>query len=140
MKLGKILLTLIILTLSAGLAHAEPSVKRNDNTFVIKEGVTDQILSQIKSEMGEVKAEKLGFYIEKITNDDLAKLCAAYPQTVGLTIEKSDGLTSIAPVAGLKGLRGIKMHETAVVDLSPLAGRKWKKFSLAAILALTLNG
>ncbi|MCL2123815.1 MAG: hypothetical protein FWH34_06950, partial [Desulfovibrionaceae bacterium] len=52
-----------------------------------------------------------------------AKLCAAYPNMVSVSILPSAGVTSLAPLAGLKGLQSIKLHGGAkVTDLTPLAG------------------
>lgn len=123
MKWFTILLAVMVVSLTCGVAQAAPSVKRNNNSFAIVEGVNDEILAQIKAEMGEVDQKKLGFALKTITDADLAKLCAAYPGMDGLTIEASKELTSIAPVAGLKGLRGIKLSgNNKVADFTPLAG------------------
>ena len=122
MRLGKILLMVMLLSFVSSTVYAAPTVKRTKNTFAIEEAVNDDILGTIKAEMGQVDQQYLSFALKKITNDDLAKLCAAYPGIDGLTIENSKDLTSIAPVAGLKGLRGIKLGDTKVADLSPLAG------------------
>ena len=122
MRLGKILLIVMLLSFVSSTVYAAPTVKRSKDVFIIEEAVNDDILAKIKAEMGQVDQQYLSFALKKITNDDLAKLCAAYPGIDGLTIENSKDLTSIAPVAGLKGLRGIKLGDTKVADLSPLAG------------------
>jgi internalin A len=103
------------------MAFAAPSVKRNKDTFEISEGVNDEILTQIKAEMGEVDAAKLGFRLRKSKEEDLAALCKAYPNMVSINIGDKE-ITSIAPLAGLKGLQSITMSGTMVEDLTPLAG------------------
>jgi internalin A len=122
MKLWKALLTVMVLSLACGAAFAEPSVKRSGNSFTVVEAVNDEILSQIKAEMGQVKQEQLGFRLEGIKDEDLAKLCAAYPHTVTLSIA-SDKITSIAPVAGLKGLTRLSVQNISgtLTDPTPIA-------------------
>ncbi|MDL2207637.1 hypothetical protein LJB82_02825 [Desulfovibrio sp. OttesenSCG-928-M16] len=125
MKWWKIFLAVMVLSLACGTAFAAPSVKLSYSTFTITEGVNDDILAQVKAEMGKVQhAEQLGFVLRKITNDDLAKLCAAYPEMRALTIDDSKELTSIAPVAGLKGLRYMALRGffNKIADATPLAG------------------
>ena len=102
---------------------AAPTLKLTRNTFEIAEAVDADILAQIKAGIGKVDQGKLGFSLSKIKDDDLAALCAAYPATTDLSIRDSAGLTSIAPVAGLKGLTSMRLEGShKVADLTPLAG------------------
>jgi len=78
-KIFCIVSVIIAVCLVANAAFAVPSVKRSNNTFTIEEAVNDDILAQIKAEIGKVDQAKLGFILKKIANDDLARLCAAYP-------------------------------------------------------------
>ena len=71
--------------------------------------------------MGKADQAKLGFKLSKINDEYLAKLCKAYSDMVNIYIP-SDGVTSLAPVAGLKGLQSITLNPTKVADLTPLAG------------------
>jgi Leucine-rich repeat (LRR) protein len=125
MKLRKIILVVLaalILSAFTVAAYAAPSMKRDKDTFEINEGVSDEILSQVKAEMGQVDQSKLRFILKKITNEDLAKLCAAFPDTVIISIQNSMNLSSLAPVAGLKGLQNMQLMANRVKDAAPLAG------------------
>ena len=121
---GKSLLfSLCAVGLMASPLLAAPQVELNGSTFAISEGVDDSVLSQIKADMGSVEdASKLEFALSEVKNEDLAKICAAYPDMYALSIEDSEALTSIAPVAGLKKLRQISLSLEKVADFSPLAG------------------
>lgn len=127
--------TLFCLTLShACNVLADPSVKLNRNTFEIAEAVNDAILAQVKVDIGKTTPSKLGFSLSKIKDDDLAALCSAYPGMVELSIRNSAELTSLAPLAGLKGLSSMKLEGgNKVADLTPLAG-------LTAMQSLELSG
>ncbi|MDL2209494.1 hypothetical protein LJC26_01655 [Desulfovibrio sp. OttesenSCG-928-O18] len=123
MKWWKILTAVMVLSLACAPANAEPSVERKKNIFTIAEGVNDDILAQVKAEMGQVNQQELGFVLEEIADGDLTKLCAAYPGMYALTIKDSEELSSLAPVAGLKSLRKIMLQgENMVADFTPLAG------------------
>lgn len=103
-------------------AWAEPTVKHSGNSIAVIDGLTDEGLAQVKEALGKVDQSKLNFALKNITDDDLARLCAVVPQMDGINIEKGDKLTSIAPLAKVKGLRGFKMEAKGVADLTPLAG------------------
>ena len=123
MQLWKIFLAAAALSLACGAAHAAPAVKLSKNTFEIVEAVNDDILAQVKTLMDKVDQGQLGFSLNKITDADLAKICAAYPKMASITILPSPGVTSLAPLAGLTGLQSIKLYAGAkVADLTPLAG------------------
>ena len=107
---------------AAGAACAEPSVSLSGSRFTVDEGFTDAVASKIKEDMGKVDQKNLKFYLKKFKNDDLAKLCSAYPEIRVLEIRNSSELTSIAPVAGLKNLVEIQIDADGVKDLTPLAG------------------
>lgn len=133
MKWTAIILSLALMCFSAAPAQAEPSVKRNGNTFVISEGVTDDVLAQVKAELAQADKKKLAFKLEKITDEDLGRLCAAHPDMLALAISKSEGVSSITPAAKLGSLRSIKLNGTKVADLTPLSG-------LTGLEALDLTG
>ncbi len=122
MKWKSLLLTTLVLGIAVGAVNAEPAVKRSNNSFTIVDGVTDAILDQIKGEMDKVDRKKLSFAVKNFKDEDLAKLCAAYPDMDALNIESSKALTSIAPMASLKSFRGFRMSADQVRDLTPLAG------------------
>ena len=121
MKWWKILSAAAVFSLATSAAFAAPSVKLSRDTFDIAEAVNDEILAQVKADVDKVDQAKLGFKLSKIKDEDLARLCEAYPNIVNLQIS-GDGVTSLAPVAGLKGLQGLNLSGTMVVDLLPLAG------------------
>ena len=101
---------------------AAPQAKLNGSNFVIAEGVDDNVLSQIKADMGKVKSPaELGFALSKVKDEDLARLCQAYPDMHALSVTGSKELTSLAPLAGLKKLEALGL-DVGVADLSPLAG------------------
>ncbi|MBQ4133114.1 MAG: hypothetical protein IJD04_05200 [Desulfovibrionaceae bacterium] len=102
-------------------ALADPSVELYDSTFTIEEGVNDAIISQIKEEQSNVEnMEELGFVLEEINNDDLAKICSLYPNMVELEVS-AEAVTDISPVAKLTKLKKIDM-EVEAADFSPLKG------------------
>jgi len=113
---------LIGLSLFAGVAYAAPSVEieKSRNRVTIKESVTVEILAQIKKEIED--ASEILFVLDKIeSNEDLVKICEAFPAMQGLDISQPKELTSIAPVAKLKGLTRISMYGGTVADFSPLS-------------------
>ena len=114
---------LIGISLCAGIANAAPSVKISDkkDNVTIQEAVTNEILEEIKKGVDETK--DLVFKLEKIdSNEDLAKLCEAFPNMKQLNIDRAKGMTSIAPVAKLKDLTRFRLSGVAApVDLTPLS-------------------
>ena len=83
---------LLILCLGGQMAWAAPSVKRSGSTFTITEGATEEVMAAIAKDIEQTKSEFLEFKLEKFTqNEDLAKICAAYPEMVSLQIKKSHG-------------------------------------------------
>ena len=120
---GKSLLfSLCVVGLMATPLLAAPQAKLNGSNFVIAEGVDDNVLNQIKTDMGKVKSPaELGFALSKVKDEDLARLCQAYPDMHALSVTGSKELTSLAPLAGLKKLEALGL-DVGVADLSPLAG------------------
>ena len=113
---------LLILCLGGQMAWAAPSVKRSGSTFTITEGVTEEVMAAIAKDIGQTKAEFLEFKLEKFTqNDDLAKICAAYPEMAILQIKSSQGITSIEPVGALSKLNKVVFSDVGVQDFSPLS-------------------
>ncbi|MCR5257410.1 MAG: hypothetical protein K6E40_04565 [Desulfovibrio sp.] len=118
-----ILFSLCAMGLMASPLLAAPQAELDGSCFSISEGVDDSVLSQIKADMGKVEdASQLAFALSEVKNEDLAKLCKAFPDMYGLSIEDSEELTSIAPVAGLKKLKRFSLSLDGVADFSPLAG------------------
>lgn len=114
---GKIIsMAFIALGLMLGLANAAPSVKVSGSNVQIKEGVPDEAVAQLKSvkDGATVKAEK-------IADADLEKICSAMPNMMKLEVTESKALTSIAPIAGLSHLKGLKISAEQVKDFTPLA-------------------
>ena len=115
-----------------GIAYSQPSVKISNNRITIQEGVNDAILKEIKSGIGTAK--DLVFNLQKINgNEDLAKICAAYPDMKELDIDGPKTLTSIAPVAKLKNLTRFRLNGGTVEDFSPLS-------NLTTITNLRIDG
>jgi len=121
MKWNLILAGTLTGCLLASPALAEPSVELDDSTFSITEAVNDQVLAQIRAEMGKVenKAE-LAFELEDISNEDLAKICGLYPQMVSLNVD-SEKVTDLSPLARLTKLTELQLDVKAA-DFSPLKG------------------
>ena len=112
---------LIGLLFSAGSMQAQPSVKIDKGRVTIKEGVTNDIMTEIKKAVGDQK--DLDFTLEKIkSNDDIAKVCTAYPEMKSLDIRAEKEVNSIAPVAKLKSITKFRMSGGSVTDLKPLSG------------------
>ena len=107
--------------LFASAAMADPSVKLSGNTFTIEESLTDDIAAEIKKQESNVKdMGKLAFTLEKIKNEDLAKICSLYPDMNALKV-KSKEVTDLAPVAKLGKLNTLEL-DVNTSDFSPLAG------------------
>ena len=122
MKRGVVLpiLCCLLLSLGAVMAHAAPSVKISGTKVVVPEGVTDAIMEEIKKGVGEAK--DLEFDLRNIdSNEDLAKICAAYPGMKTLTVFGRQNLTSVAPVAALKQLQTLDLSASSAADFSPLS-------------------
>ena len=112
---------LLILCLGGQMAWAAPSVKRSGSTFTITEGATEEVMAAIAKDIEQTKSEFLEFKLEKFTqNEDLAKICAAYPEMVSLQIKKSHGITSIEPLGALSKLNKVAFSDVGVQDFSPL--------------------
>jgi len=111
------------ISLCAGATYAgESSVKISDrkDNVAITGGVTAEILAEIKKEVGETKG--LVFRLQKPdSNEDLAKICEAFPDMKELSIDGPVELTSIAPVAKLKDLTRFYLSGGTVADFSPLS-------------------
>ena len=119
MQYKKFLFTAFVLTLIAGQAYAAPSVRSSgSNGMTVTEGVTDEILSQLKT----VEQSKLKLVLKKIGNEDLARICSAFPQLTELKIEDSQELTSLVPVVSLSQLCKLEIDAKKVRDFTPLAG------------------
>ena len=117
-----LLLSCCLAMLVPGWAFAAPSARQSGDGFMIKEGVTDEIMAQIAAEKGKIKSNHLIFRMEKVTDADVQKICAAYPDMTGIMIEKSKAVTTLAPLAALKKLQRVKLDDLTASDLSPLAG------------------
>ena len=117
-----LLLSLCAMGLMATPLLAAPQARLNGNNFTVSEGVDDSVLAQIKADMGKVKnPAQLGFVLTKVKDEDLARICQAYPDMHALNVSSSKELTNVAPVAGLKKLEALGL-DCSVADLSPLAG------------------
>ncbi len=102
--------------------QAAPSVKLSGSQFTVNEAVTPDIIAQIKADEGKVRdMSKLSFRLNKIGNEDLKTICALYPQMNALDVNDSaKSLTDVAPVAGLKNLRKLRL-QVAAPDLTPVS-------------------
>ncbi|MCL2768302.1 MAG: hypothetical protein FWE49_06225, partial [Synergistaceae bacterium] len=116
------LICLIGISLCAGIAHAAPSVRISDkkDRVTIQESVTAEILAQVKKEVAEGGAGVV-FVLQKINEADLATICEAFPGMKELEIDGPTTLTSIAPVAKVKGPARFTLKGGTVTDFSPLS-------------------
>ena len=147
-------------TLAVGLtvcaAYAAPSVKLSGSQFTVQEGVTDEIAAQIAADKSKIKdMSKLAFELRKVGNEDLAKICAAYPDLATLRISDSKSITDLKPLAALKKMTRLEISQVAASDFSPLAdltqltsvsvsadamtNLDWMK-NLTALNSVTING
>ena len=125
-----ILCALLAVGLSVSAAYAEPSVKRSGSSITVNESLTDDGISQAKEFAGKIKTPT--FKLVNIKDADLVKFCQAFPDATKISIEGNEGgLTSIAPVAGLKNLTSFEMEADSVADLSPLANLKLTKLDIS---------
>ncbi len=107
--------------LLASPAPAEPFVELDGSTFTVNEAVNDQILAQIRADMGKLENKsELAFKLEDISNEDLAKICALYPRMIGLDVI-SDKVTDLSPLAKVTDLMELHL-EVKAADFSPLKG------------------
>ena len=107
-----------IALLAPGVLSAAPTAKLSGDGFTIKEGVTYEILAQINAEKGKIKSGHLAFRLEAVNNEDLKKLCSAFPGMTGLVIQKSKEVTTLAPIAELKELRLFQIENIAATDVA----------------------
>lgn len=129
MSMKTILCAMLAVGLSVSAAYAEPSVKRSGSSITVKEALTDDGISQAKEFAGKIKTPT--FKLVNIKDADLVKFCQAFPDATKISIEGNEGgLTSIAPVAGLKNLTSFEMEADSVADLSPLANLKLTKLDV----------
>ena len=113
---------LIGISLCAGAAYAAPGVKISDkkDRVTIGSAVTAEMLAEIKQGVGDAK--DLKFTFERTGSDeDFAKICAAFPGITELNLDGPQALTTIAPVAQLKGLTRFALSGGIVSDFSPLS-------------------
>jgi len=102
-------------------AHAsDPSIRLSErNTRVtIQHGLTDEILAEAKEAVGDGAGVR--FTLQRMSAEDIAKVCEAFPAMSGLDIERPEDLTSIPFVAKLTNLTRLEMS-APVADLSPLS-------------------
>ena len=104
------------LSLIAGGAMAAPSVKVGTLT-VIKEGIDAAVEGQLKGASNLAK-----FQLEKGTDEDLAKLCALFPNMKELQIKSGAKITNLAPLAALKSLTRLEVRDSSATDMTPLSG------------------
>ena len=111
---------LIATGLFASAAFAAPSVKVADGRVTIQEAVTDEIVAEAKKGLGDSKNIDISF--SKFgTNEDLAKICAAFPNMKGLTIDGPKDLTDITPLANMKDLASLIIRGGNVANFGPLS-------------------
>jgi len=111
---------LIGISIYVSAAHAAPNIDiaRSKDRITIKEGVTDEILAQAKEAVGD--GEGVRFSLDRMSAEDIAKICEAFPTMSGLDIGMAMDLTSIAFVAKLTNLTRFEMS-APVADFSPLS-------------------
>lgn len=119
-KLHRITLCCFIgLFLSCNALYAEPRVKISSTAVTLSEGITDAMLDEIAKAQFEGEPS---FSLRDVHSpEDMAKLCAAFPQMTALEIS-SDELSSIEPLAALKNLTSLEISADSLKDFSPLAG------------------
>ena len=122
---GRIVRTAILaigifcIALQAG--YAQPAIKIANKQITITEGVTADMIAEIK----KVSADGDGYTIslQKIkSNDDIAKICNAFPNVSALIIRAEKEITSIAPVAKLKSVTNFQLYGSSVTDYMPISG------------------
>lgn len=120
-----LLCCLLVISLGVGMANASPELEVDGSDITIDGGVTDAMLAEIK----KVNIGEANFSLKNI-NDvaDLEKLCGAFSDITSLDVEGGGGLTSIAPMAGLKKLSSTTIEAHSVADFSPLSGLTELKF------------
>ena len=121
-KLFAAVAPLSVFLLATGV-QAAPSVRLSGSMFQVKEALNDEIAAQIKADLGKVRdMNRLGFDLSKVANEDVAKICSLYPDMTELRISDSKkSVTDVAPIAGLKKLKKLKL-QVAAPDLSPVSG------------------
>jgi len=110
------------ISLVAGVANAAPGFKISDkkDSVTIQEAATPEFITEIKKVVGDGK--DVEFRLEKTdSNDDLARVCDAFPNMNGLNIDQPKTLTSIAPVSKLKSITRFTLNYAKVSDFSPLS-------------------
>ena len=115
-----ICLFVLTILLTTGPVQAEPKYKFN-SAFgsTMTEGVTDEFLAKAREE-GLLDQKPLN--LEKIGNEDLAKVVALKDVLKGLKITNSPNLTDLSPLKELTGLETLYLERLdKLTDLSPIA-------------------
>ena len=123
---GKIalILTIALVLGSTAPAFAEPSVKVSSSSISFSEDVTDDMIADASKQFEEKKGDiaKATLSLQYVTDDMVAKACAAYPGVRKIELLNAPELTSVAPVAGLADITELTFQDLPkVTDLSPLS-------------------
>lgn len=125
-KMGTIalILTIVLVLGSTAPAFAEPSVKVSGSSISFAEDVTDDMITHASKQFEEKKGDiaKATLNLQSVTDDMVAKACAAYPGVQNIVLLNAPELTSVEPVAGLADITGLTFQDLPkVTDLSPLS-------------------
>jgi len=119
-----LILTIALVLGTSGPAFAEPSIKVSSSSISFVEGVTDDLIAEASKQFGEKKGDitKATLNLRNVTDDMVAKACAAYPGVRMIELLNSPKLTSVASVAGLADITELTFQDLPKVkDLSPLS-------------------
>ena len=101
--------------------YAQQTIRIDGKEITISEGVTKEMIAEIK----KVSADGTDYSItlQRIkSNDDIAKICIAFPNVKALTIRAEKEISSIESVAKLKSIINFQLHGSSVTDYSPISG------------------
>ena len=116
---------MLVLVLSAGTAPAaEPKIEVKTGFLVINGNVADEMIAQARKESEEKgnRPSKSEIWVSKVDDAGLERICKAFSDHTGIKLADSDGVTSLAPLAEMKGLLKVNLTDLPnVKDISILA-------------------
>ncbi len=117
--------TVLVLVLAAGAAlAAEPKIEVKTSFLVIEGNVTDEMIAQARKESEEKgnRPSKSEIWVSDVDDAGLQRICKAFSDHTGIKLTDSDGVTSLAPLAEMKGLLKVNLTDLPnVKDISILS-------------------
>ena len=109
-----------LLVCATSTAWADATITRDEDSITIEGVLTGAEAAELNKEVAAANPEELTFVLEDADNATLAAICEKYPGMVELQLERSDALTSLAPLSKLKKITTLKIFSDNLSDFTPL--------------------